>query len=75
VDGGEAPPAGRSKAHPGLCIVDTRSVACIAVAGPRGYDAGKKVMGRKLVAMTDADGHPSASPAKPRKMRGAGQKI
>ena len=29
----------------------------IGVRGPRGYDAGKKVLGRKRVALVDAAGH------------------
>src|SRR3954462_5083066 len=29
---------------------------CIPVRGPRGYDAAKKVLGRKRVALVDADG-------------------
>lgn len=41
---------------PTLAIVDTQSVRCISVRGPRGYDAGKKVMGRKRVVIVDSDG-------------------
>ena len=37
--------------------IDTQAVKCIGVRGPRGYDAGKKVWGRKRVALVDADGH------------------
>ena len=47
--------AGR-RPEPRLCILDTQAVKCIAVRGPRGYDAGKKVWGRKRVALVDADG-------------------
>jgi transposase len=47
--------AGRRPA-PRLCILDTQAVKCIGVRGPRGYDAGKKVWGRKRVALVDADG-------------------
>jgi transposase len=32
-------------------------VKCIGVRGPRGYDAAKGVVGRKRVALVDADGH------------------
>ena len=39
-----------------LSIIDTQSVKCIPVRGPRGYDAAKKVLGRKRVALVDADG-------------------
>ncbi len=47
--------AGR-KPEPTLGIIDTQSVKCIPVRGPRGYDAAKKVLGRKRVALVDADG-------------------
>jgi putative transposase len=46
---------GRSAA-PRLSIIDTQAVKCIPVRGPRGYDAAKKVLGRKRVALVDADG-------------------
>lgn len=42
---------------PSLGIVDTQTVKCIAVRGPRGYDAAKGVVGRKRVALVDAEGH------------------
>jgi len=42
---------------PRLGIIDTQVVKCIPVRGPRGYDAGKKVLGRKRVALVDADGN------------------
>jgi putative transposase len=45
------------RAGPSLCIIDTQAVRCIGVRGPRGYDAGKKVLGRKRVALVDAEGH------------------
>ena len=44
------------KAAPRLAVVDTQSVKCVAVRGPRGFDAAKKVLGRKRVALVDADG-------------------
>jgi putative transposase len=44
-------------AAPRLAIIDTQAVKCIPVRGPRGYDAGKKVLGRKRVALVDAEGH------------------
>ncbi len=40
-----------------LVIIDTQSVKCIGVPGPRGYDAAKKLVGRKRVLMVDAEGH------------------
>jgi putative transposase len=48
--------AGR-RPGPTLAIVDTQVVKCIAVRGPRGYDAAKGVVGRKRVALVDAEGH------------------
>src|SRR3954467_4488531 len=48
--------AGR-RPGPTLAIVDTRAVKRIAVRGPRGYDAAKGVLGRKRVALVDAEGH------------------
>src|SRR3712207_1046822 len=44
------------KPAPRLAIIDTQSVARIPVRGPRGYDAAKKVLGRRRVALVDADG-------------------
>ena len=41
---------------PRLAVIDTQSVKCIPVRGPRGYDAAKQVLGRKRVALVDADG-------------------
>jgi hypothetical protein len=42
---------------PSLGIIDTQVVKCVAARGPRGYDAGKKVLGRKRVALVDAEGY------------------
>jgi transposase len=42
---------------PSLGIIDTQAVKCIAVRGPRGYDAAKGAVGRKRVALVDAEGH------------------
>lgn len=47
--------AGR-RSEPRLAIIDTQSVKCLPVRGPRGFDAAKKVLGRKRVALVDADG-------------------
>jgi putative transposase len=44
------------RAAPRLAVIDTQPVECIPVRGPRGYDAAKKVLGRKRVALVDADG-------------------
>ncbi|MCJ2128171.1 transposase [Methylobacterium sp. E-045] len=35
---------------PRLAIIETQSVNCIGVRGPRGYDGAKKLVGRKRVA-------------------------
>jgi putative transposase len=45
------------RAAPGLCVIDTQTVKCISGRGPRGCDAGKRVSGRKRVALVDAAGH------------------
>jgi putative transposase len=50
---------------PRLAIVDTQAAPCIAVRGPRGFDAGKKVEGRERVLMADAGGFPLALPVVP----------
>jgi transposase len=42
---------------PRLTIIDTQTVKCLSVRGPRGFDAAKRVVGRKRVAMVDADGN------------------
>jgi len=42
---------------PRLAIIDTQSVKCIGVRGPRGYDGAKKLVGRKRVVLVDAEGH------------------
>ncbi len=47
----------RRRPEPRLCIIDTQGVKCIGVRGPRGYDAAKRVVGRKRVALVDAEGH------------------
>ena len=44
------------EASPTAAIIDSQSVKTTEAGGPRGYDAGKKINGRKRHALVDTDG-------------------
>ena len=46
----------RREASPTAGVIDSQSVTTTECGGPRGFDAGKKIKGRKRHIVTDTEG-------------------